>query len=1220
MTEAIQERGRAGRRSILGAAMERAGGAAEPGQAGTDSASQQAMKKRPRQTGILGAAMARTGVPEPTVGGDPGGPVRAAPQFAPRPVRAGGLRAIPGFHGQARTDDVGINAMLDLKELWEGYKGLGKALFADPAATVKEVAVNFGPAIAQSYTRWYKAWEQGKFLESVEQYPIQFLQDLTAPISLLFTGGASGLGVLGKGSAGAAKAAGAMRKIAGVSNALQIVTDPIGGAAVVGGAKAGGILTAAVVRKLRRELPALPKQKMPIDLKDAPLRSGLGRRMKESADTLITQVIDQTYPIRQLSRRAFGTEEAALEQAVRTLAGTDRKIQRALHGGFFHPKDVLKSTGNKGLKTIIEDTGEAFLADLRDYAVARRASLDLARQGKKHGVNIEAAQQVRREFDPGAAPDVDPHVHERWTELRTFLDDALTYYQEGGMISRELADQWRRQNPNYVPFFRTAERQAGEAGARGASGPGGPKEVVKAFKGSDRMLKDPLESSFVLSARMMREVELNHITGELAQLADLPGSGVVRVEGPAGAAGKVKLGELDGAMEVLGAPGAKGKDAALLLPETPVGRPAGTPDNVLVHFRDGVREYFEVDPDVAQAFAALRFKPDSQITKWLGYPALRPFQWAAQIKRAGITLAPGFTLGLNVPRDMMQAGILSKGRFIPVYDNLRGLFHYLGRGEMFEAWARSGGMQAHLSAFDQKVLRRDFKQWASSKNAGALRKIADTIKHPIQILQAIQEGSEASTRLGEFNAVVRKDLKMQAGETLEAAAARAGQEGVDVGAVLRKGAVSSRDVTVDFGMAGQHPGIKAWNSITAFQNAQLQGHYLTWRKLMEGTPKERALIAAKAALFITIPSLILHARNAEDPEYRDMPQIEKDLFWIDRLPDGTWARWPKPFEFGLYFGTLPVRALESISEGDPTIFTRTADRLLSVDGELQPFSPPSLIVPLAEVAAGRSFFYDTPLVPRGQQRFTKAEQALPSTSEVAKVLSRLDEWISSALPETVPGGVNEPHLSPLEYNHLIYGFTGTAGRTATGVVDYLARGETRPETKGPVAEIGETRVPLVRVPVVNRFLANPWGRSQARTDFFEVYTRLEQVHNTFRDRFKIEDKGTYLREHSRDLHDARYFSFAAGKIFRAMRRQHFIAGDKKLSGREKREAMDNLDEQINGIAKRALEKRRQGKAAAARGRAGGQAATPEFQDDQPRGRARRRNILGTAMQRAAGGG
>jgi hypothetical protein len=149
---------------------------------------------------------------------------------------------IEGFQGEKRTDSVLENAGMDFVEIAQSYGTLAKSLWENPLDTVVAVGKNLPEALKESYTRWYDAYNEGVLGDAISAYPVQFIQDMTLPISIFFGGAA---GIVGKGGSAVGKAgrmgrilgfnggertaAKALKTVAVTSDAFGILTDPFSG-------------------------------------------------------------------------------------------------------------------------------------------------------------------------------------------------------------------------------------------------------------------------------------------------------------------------------------------------------------------------------------------------------------------------------------------------------------------------------------------------------------------------------------------------------------------------------------------------------------------------------------------------------------------------------------------------------------------------------------------------------------------------------------------------------------------------------------------------------------------------------------------------------------------------------------------------------------------------------------------------------------------------------
>ena len=137
---------------------------------------------------------------------------------------------------------------------------------------------------------------------------------------------------------------------------------------------------------------------------------------------------------------------------------------------------------------------------------------------------------------------------------------------------------------------------------------------------------------------------------------------------------------------------------------------------------------------------------------------------------------------------------------------------------------------------------------------------------------------------------------------------------------IMNAALSSRDVTLDFGRVGYAGKIP--NRIFAFFNAAVQGIDKNIRAFRANPG--RTFI--RCLTYITLPSILLYFLNRDDKRYQELPQWQKDTFWI--IPTKKILfRIPKPFELGMIFGTFPERVLQYIDTQDPKAFDEYASRL-----------------------------------------------------------------------------------------------------------------------------------------------------------------------------------------------------------------------------------------------------------------------------------------------------
>nr|WP_330163160.1 LPD38 domain-containing protein [Yersinia frederiksenii] len=98
-----------------------------------------------------------------------------------------------------------------------------------------------------------------------------------------------------------------------------------------------------------------------------------------------------------------------------------------------------------------------------------------------------------------------------------------------------------------------------------------------------------------------------------------------------------------------------------------------------------------------------------------------------------------------------------------------------------------------------------------------------------------------------------------------------------------------------------------------FFNARMQGLSKLGRAIKEN-PRE----VLKRGGMITAASLALMALNWDDKRYEELQDWDKDTYWHVWIGDQH-VRFPKPFEIGLMFGTLPERFVRALGGKDTVI-------------------------------------------------------------------------------------------------------------------------------------------------------------------------------------------------------------------------------------------------------------------------------------------------------------
>lgn len=818
-------------------------------------------------------------------------------------------------------------------------------------------------------------------------------------------------------------------------------------------------------------------------------------------DKLYTAAIDDLHPINQVVKamaegKDLPTVENAYQQA-RMLRASSAKADHFLEYSPFK-YDTYENVG-KPLKSILEPLKDD-LDGIRAYAVSKRA-LELSGRSEPitTGVPLAAAKDV---VAKGKAK-----YEQTFKDLVEYQDHVTRYLRDSGVVSKDMYEAMRAANKDYVPFFRVMEAESKGIG-KGAN----PSQPIMRIKGSEREIVDPLESIIKNTYMYVTLAERNAVGRALVDLAEKSSLGpeLVKKAPATNKPIKVTEGEVGKLLQTY----EKELGIKLNAEEMTVFRPNALQpkDNQIVVYRDGRRELFDVDPEVASAFRALDREQLNAVVRMLGAPA--------RLLRAGSVLAPEF-IARNPLRDQISAYIFSEGGFKPVVDLGRGIFSLAKRDADYQAWVKSGGPMATLVSLDRQYLQKGVREVAGQ--TGFMDVARNVVKSPVEMLRLLSDLAEQGTRIGEFKRVAGEARTKEA---------------------IQKGGFASREVTLDFARVGTKT--RAVNTLVAFFNASVQGTDKAVRSFKSHPARTTARIAAS----ITLPSVMLHLVNRQEDGYYDLPQWQRDLFWPVKVGD-TWYRIPKPFELGILFGTGAERTVDMILDQNPDAFDGFLD---TMSRGMTPGYVPTVAVPVIEHFANRSMFTDRPLIPADREGMLPEYQYKPYTSEITKAMGKL---IASA-----PGMKQAGIASPSVIDNYIRGWTGGLGVHVVNLADKALReAGVLPDPVKPAAELAE--MPFVKAFVIR----HPSAGAEPIAKFYDRYFEQKRVADTVKKLAGDGDVESALREMALsngmvvDLQDIK------GALSQSMKFVRLIEKNPAIPPDEKRQLIDEAYAQMIEIAR-----------------------------------------------------
>lgn len=531
----------------------------------------------------------------------------------------------------------------------------------------------------------------------------------------------------------------------------------------------------------------------------------------------------------------------------------------------------------------------------------------------------------------------------------------------------------------------------------------------------------------------------------------------------------------------------------------------GTPratDSTFYVWEGGKKKTYATSPELLSALKMTNKEGMNMLVKVLRVPA----GWL----RSGATLSPEFILR-NPVRDMVSASLYSKHGFIPVWDTVRGLSLYLKKGKEYWDYMNSGAPQSTMVSLDRNYLHGEIRKLLKKKSVLSL------CANPIEALRAFSEATEMATRLAEFkNAKIGYTgivNRLFGTERKPLSNAEAG--------------IEAREITLDFGRHGKST--QSWNQMVAFFNASIQGT----DKMIREFKEHPAQMTMKTFIGITLPSVLLWYLNKDDPRYQELPQWQKDIFWVIPGKD-TLYKIPKPFELGILFGTVPERVMQYMYDKEKG---RNGPGFKGLDSSiidnLLPSAIPTGMLPALEWISNYSFFMGRNIVPLSQSKLPDRQQYGPYTSYLARKVG------------------NAFDLSPRKIDNTIQDVGGNLAALGNSIIDQSAGlAETRPAKRWSEA------------PGVRGFTATPYASSDSVQRLRDDYSQQEKLYNEFKmTKQKPEgyDAAKYVRY--KNAMDAMQWTYKAQKK---------VMDSDRLSSEEKRERIDRIKMQQTNIARRAL--------------------------------------------------
>lgn len=837
-------------------------------------------------------------------------------------------------------------------------------------------------------------------------------------------------------------------------------------------------------------------------------------------EKLRTHAIDNLLPLRALTREGVSaagkplspTQKLAMDAGMLAdlARGSTGQAELFIEQGILDPRTRKVIPGSPSLQSVLtpiaDENGRVdptAYDNFVDYAIARRVEYLYRTRADIGYLGIERAdaEETIRALDS-------PEFAEALERFQQYNSRGLLrWLHAAGVISDDTYTSILANNKIYVPLMREMDDDPQLIG--GGKSLLNRRNPIKRIRESGRQILDPFEVTLQRTYEYMRLAAKQRVSNAVFRLSQQPGMGaLIEIEPQSVRAIKVGSKELRQAVaRSLGVPVNDPAMAEMLLPdELMFFRPSDyLGDNVISIIQAGERKFFRLDPELFRAIEGIDEEQVGTLTRIFAVPA--------RTLRAGATLAPEFAFR-NPIRDQIMAAVQSEWGYIPFVDLVQGMASILRKDEYWQAYKAGGGSRSALVGLDRKAIRKAFRE-----HAKVGRPIRNVIKNPLDLLRAFSQFTEEGTRIGETRRAMRQLTT----------------EGVPAGTAAQLAAAAGREVTLDFARHGLE-GARL-RMMAAFWNAQIQGY----DKLARTFKLHPARSTTKALAYVTLPSVLEHMIYRNDPDYWEIPQWQRDLFWITKIGD-QWIRIPKPFELGLVFGTIPQRILEWFEREDPEGMKHFVTETLKDQGErLLPV--PTWLSPLIDNYGNWSRFLNRPIVPRGLEGVEKERQATTRTSEVAKHLGRVLGY------------------PPAKIDHLFTSYTGGLGRYALEAADI------------PLSEAAEAARPSrplrEQLPGMRGFVVSPGGSGESEERLYRTLAESEPKQRTLSllERRGDQELPAYVRKNLADIATAATAGDFTDALAELRQAERLILEHREMTGDEKRAALDRLRQLRTEIAR-----------------------------------------------------
>lgn len=495
----------------------------------------------------------------------------------------------------------------------------------------------------------------------------------------------------------------------------------------------------------------------------------------------------------------------------------------------------------------------------------------------------------------------------------------------------------------------------------------------------------------------------------------------------------------------------------------------------------------------------------------------------SQVFRSLTTNNNPLFMATNFFKDIGDAPFNSKytTQFAKTYLSTEALRQVAGNGVYNQLYNAAGGNS------DSYFVDGNFTDKTTNKVKKGIEKLWSPVQKGNEIVESVP-------RVAEFIATIKAN-----GYEVNANGELVAQKGVNPtktsNEVLNEALYNAAEITTNFKRGGDVAKSLNRNGAT-FLNASIQGFDKQIRNfkdaLTSGDKKQIVHLLTKALIFGIAPTMLNDAANDDDDEYKEMPDYQKDNYYLFKADNGKWIRIPKGRAMSV-LGSAARRTKNFVTTGDISAYKGLWDFAKTQVAPNSIFEN-NILAPFSQVKNNKSWS-GSKIIPDSIAKRPTEEQYNEKTDSFSK-------WLGQVFKDIPVPKEYENFKSPMAINYLIDQYTGAIGDV---VLPMTAEKATSDQS------------PLI-APITSKFTVDSAYSNKSVSDFYDTKTEIEKKKNSVKATGMDTAKNSYMT--SKNLQMSNLY-----------KEQREIQSNSSLSKKEKYKQAREVQKEINNLAKETVE-------------------------------------------------